>query len=456
MKIDNCKFSIYRRRGTAYVLVMGIALIVTVLGVGSLLAARSYQRATTAAADWEEAGTLAFSATEQAVANLSARAAASPTGWRAAYTSGTSAFTASLGRGTVSWTLVDETDGNLSADYLRPFRVYGVGTVNAVTRVYSVQVRPAGTPMDVLRTSLHASGNVTLTGTVLAGTGPLGDVTLPTAGLGVVSSNAAVAIGPMLFANVEATTITGTAATRTGTNTTAAAAKPMPATAWPTLVATYAALATPLTVAKSGASNTANMSAFLLSPAVNPYGTTVNAAGIYSLALTSTGNGAVTLTVTNGRILGTLLVTAPAGATVNLSGPVSWQTTAPNLPALIVSGTGLTVNITGSTTWLSESGMGKNFNPAGSPYDGLTNTTTTDDYPPTIGGVVYVAGSGNVVKLSNTPCMMGTVICDGTATVTGPAALAQSTLTYATPPIGFARGDAVAEVPGTWRWDVVP
>ena len=446
----------HRSRGTAYVLVLGIALMVTVLGVGSLLAARSQQRATTAATDWEEAGTLAFSATEQAVASLSAQAAASPTGWRAAFTSGATAFTAPLGRGAVRWVLKDEVDGNLSADYLRPFRLYGVGTVNAVTRVYSVQVRPAGAPMDVLRTSLHASGNVTLSGQVLAGTGPLGNVTLPAAGLGVVSSNAAVTIGSMLFGNVEATTVGGTGNPRTGTNTTAAAAKPMPATVWPTLVSTYAALATPLTVAANGASNTRTMSGFLLSPAVNPYGATLNAAGIYSLALTSGGTGAVTLTLTSARVLGTLLVTAPSGATVNISGPVSWQTTAPNLPALIVSGTGLTVNITGSTTWLSEASSGTNYNPAGSPYAGMTNTTTTDDYPPSIGGVVYVAGSGNVLKLSNTPCVTGTVVCDGTAQVSGPAALVQSTLTYAAPPVGFAKGDAVAEVPGTWRWDAVP
>ena len=219
----------------------------------------------------------------------------------------------------------------------------------------------------MLRTAVHASGNVMLTSTVLAGTGPLGNVTLPTAGLGVISSNATVALPPTLFANVEAAAVSGTVATRTGTNTVPAAVKPMPAAMWPTLVSHYAALATPLAVAANGASNTRAMSSFLLSPAVNPYGTTVNAGGIYSLALTGGGSGAVNLTISQARILGTLLVTAPSGATVTITGPVSWQTTAPHLPALIVSGTGLTVNITGSTTWLSEATVGKNLKPRRQP-----------------------------------------------------------------------------------------
>jgi hypothetical protein len=434
------------------VLVIGIAMLVTVLGVGSLMSARSYGRATSAAADWEEAGTLAFSATEQAVSSLTQQAAAGPTTWRSAFTSGTTASSAAVGRGTMSWALKDETDGNLSADYLRPFRVYGIGVVNAVTRVYSVQVTPAGTPMDVLRTAVHASGNVKLVTTVLAGTGPLGNVAIPTGALGVISSNATVTLPASLWANVEAAAVTGSTTTRVGTNTVPAAAKPMPATVWPTLVAHYAALATPLSVPVT--SGTYKMSAFLLSPAVNTFGTTANTAGIYSLD--TTAGTASSVTLTNGRILGTLVITARANSTINLTGPLTWQTPATNLPALIISGTGLTVNITGSTSWLSEATVGKNLNPAGSPYDGTTNTTATDAYPPQVQGVIYVTGSGNSVKVQNHPCLAGTLICDGTVEIDGPGSAAQGTATYANPPPGFATGNAVAEVPGTWRWDTRP
>jgi hypothetical protein len=223
---------------------------------------------------------------------------------------------------------------------------------------------------------------------------------------------------------------------------------PRPAAAWPTLVSYYAGQATPLTVGGG------TLSSFLLSPAADPFGGTTNAAGIYSIDMTA--NGGSSLTITNGRVVGTLLVTAAPGATVNITGPVSWQPTSPNLPALIISGTNVMVNITGSASWLSESALGQNLNPAGSPYDGVTNATRTDDYPPQVQGLVYVTGSGNAVRVSGNACLGGTLICDGTVEVDGPAALVQCAATYAAPPVGFAKGDAVAEVPGTWRWDTLP
>ncbi len=442
-------------RGTAYVLVIGIALLVTVLGVGSLMAARSYGRATAAATDWEEAGTLAFSATEQAVASLSTTVAAAPTTWRSGFVSGAAAFTANLGRGKISWALKDETDGNLAADYLRLFRIYGIGTVNGVTRVYSVQVRPAGAPMDVLRTAAHASGAVKLATTVLAGTGPLANVVIPTGALGVISSNGIVHLPATLWGNVEAAAVSGSTTTRTGTNTVPATAKPMPSTFWPTIATHYVALATPITVSPPGNGGNYTMSSFLLSPATNPFGP-LNASGIYTLDITKSGGGGATLTISNGRVLGTLIVTAKANSTVNITGPVTWQTKASNLPALIISGANLTVNIAGSTAWLSEATLGQNLNPPGSPYDGATNTTTTDDYPPQIQGLVYVAGSGNAVKVTNNGCLGGTLLCDGTIELDGPAVVTQNTATYANPPDGFANGDAIAEVPGTWRWDTLP
>ena len=152
-----------RYRGSAYVFVLGITLIVTVMGMGALTLSRVTAKSTGQANDWEYAGTLAFSATEHAMSTLNAAAAASPAGWRANYTSRQTVFSQTIGRGTFSWALKDEVDGNLSADYLRPYRIYGIGTVGSVTRVYSVQVIPTGAPLDVLRTALHSNSTIKLT-----------------------------------------------------------------------------------------------------------------------------------------------------------------------------------------------------------------------------------------------------------------------------------------------------
>ena len=162
-----------RRNGSAYVFVLGITLIITVLGMGALTVARVAGESAAAANDWEAAGALAFSATEDAVSVLNAAAAASPTTWRASYVSGGTAFSKAVGRGTMSWALKDETDGNLSADYLRPIRIYGIGAVGRATRVYSVRVIPAGTALDVLRTALHSASTIKLTGSARAVNGPI-------------------------------------------------------------------------------------------------------------------------------------------------------------------------------------------------------------------------------------------------------------------------------------------
>src|SRR3954470_25059687 len=95
------------RRGSIYALVLGVAMLVTAVGIGALAVARVNGRAAAASDDWNEAGLLAFSACEQATAWLNAAAAAAPSTWRAGYTSGTAVAAAALGRGTYQWVLVD-------------------------------------------------------------------------------------------------------------------------------------------------------------------------------------------------------------------------------------------------------------------------------------------------------------------------------------------------------------
>src|ERR1044072_1374281 len=92
-----------RGRGTIYVLTISLATLVSVAAVGALLAARVQLQTGTDASDWEEAAVLAFSAVEQGVCAINTAAASSPSTWRAAYTSGRTAYTTTMGRGTLSW-----------------------------------------------------------------------------------------------------------------------------------------------------------------------------------------------------------------------------------------------------------------------------------------------------------------------------------------------------------------
>ncbi len=122
---------------------MGLAMLVTVVGAGMLAATRMTARAATNTNDWDEAGVLAYSAVQQAVASINAAGTINPTTWRSNYSNGQYAFSAPLGRGTMSWALKDEVDGNLSADYARPIRLYGVGSVGRARRCYSILLYPA-------------------------------------------------------------------------------------------------------------------------------------------------------------------------------------------------------------------------------------------------------------------------------------------------------------------------
>ncbi len=421
------------RRGSAYVLVLGVALLVTVMGMGALTLTRVSAASTAAGNDWEEAGVLAFSATEQAVSAVNAAAAAAPSAWRANYTSRQTVATTALGRGTMSWALKDEVDGNLSEDYLRPVRIYGVGRVGTVTRVYSVQVVPGGSPLDALRTGLTASGAVTITGNLTAANGPL-------------ASNANVSLSGTVNGSIEAATTSGTA---TGTHpiTAPAAAKAMPPS---TVYADLLAVATPINLSAFAGGS---ISKCLISPTSNPSGTAA-ANGVYSISVGASKK----LTITNCRIVGTLLVDAGSkNGNITFQGPIEWEPGPSNYPILIVNGTGMTVTFAGSPTWLSEAATGVNFNPPGVPFAGATNTTLTDDYPPQFRGVIHVMGdpTSSVVLNANT-YIDGTLIADCPCRTTAQTTLVQDPAVYANPPTGYATGNAMAEVGGSWRWDTLP
>lgn len=428
----HCSGQALRKRGSAYIFILGITLIVTVLGMGALTFSRISGKTTGEGNDWEAAGALAFSATEHAMSYMNVVVAAAPATWRSSYVSRQTVVTQAMGRGTFSWALKDEVDGNLAADYLRAFRIYGIGKVGAVTRVYSVQVLPGGSPLDVLRTALHSSSTVTLTGNAQAVNGP-------------ISSNGTVSLSGNVNGSIEALTTTGTAQ-GTQTITTNAPAKTMPSS---TIFNDLTALATTINYSSIAANN---IQKCLISSTSNPYGTP-NANGIYYIAMPGNKN----LNITNCRIAGTLLIYASQKDNISIQGPVEWEPASGGYPILIISGTGVQVTIAGNPTWLSESAAGVNFDPPGTPYQGATDSDTADDYPPQYRGIVHIIGdSSSLVQLNANSYFVGTVIATCPVKTTAQCTLVQNPTIYANPPLGYATGNAIVQVPGTWRWDTLP
>jgi len=94
------------RRGSSYVMVLASATVLTVIGISALMISRINTHATVQANRWSDAQSLAFSASEHALATINADA-----NWRNALQD--VVVTRSMGGMTFSWRVVDEVDGDL-------------------------------------------------------------------------------------------------------------------------------------------------------------------------------------------------------------------------------------------------------------------------------------------------------------------------------------------------------
>jgi hypothetical protein len=306
----------HRRRGSVYAFVLGVATLVTAIGVGALAAARMTARGATAADDWTEAGVLAFSACEHALARMNVDAAASPYGWRANYTNGQATTAVALGRGTCQWVLVDPADGNLTNDYSQPLTLYGIGKVGKATRVYSVTVAAGGQGLDVLRAAYHGNAGLSVGGTSIV-TGAPASSAGSAGGIGTLRGDLDAGSKGVLL------TVSGAVATNSFP-------KNMPSS---NVFATYKANATalPSSAASGGAFNPGS-----LTPTSNPYGA-ANADGLYYLPLPAVA----LVQVLPARVQGTLLIegnSSLSSQTVQFVNEQSWKPQRADYPTLIVKG----------------------------------------------------------------------------------------------------------------------
>lgn len=186
------------------------------------------------------------------------------------------------------------------------------------------------------------------------------------------------------------------------------------------------------------------MDRVLLSPGSNPYGAT-NTKGIY--ILDCLGNN---VTIGPCRIVGTLVL-LNAGNNTLIQGPITWEPAANGYPALLV-GTMIAITIE-SSVGLSESTLGVNFNPTGTPYPysgGTSNTTQTDAYPSVINGIIYCGGD---INLSSSPVINGSLLSAGNINVSGTSLkLTYNADPYVFPPPGFSTGQsALTPLAGSWK-----
>jgi hypothetical protein len=129
-----------RRRGTAYLLVLIVSMLVLVIGLSALLNAQARGRVSGSVADQMIARVLAISAVDLAVYEL-----AHDSNWRATYASGEWQPKRNIdGEDSVTFRLVDEDDGDLLGGTLLPVRLHGLGESHDAIQVCSVLIGATG------------------------------------------------------------------------------------------------------------------------------------------------------------------------------------------------------------------------------------------------------------------------------------------------------------------------
>lgn len=389
------------RPGGIYFAVAGVCMLVAVMAIGAAAAARLQARAVAASTDFDCARLYARSAIELGtyIANQS--------GFRSNYVNGTWAASQPIGSGTLT---IQGSNINpslpLNNSDTDSVVLTGIGVNGLATHKSQVTLVPQIQPLSCLAVAEDCGSSMSLSSTVN--------------GSATLASNASMTIaGSLNGTNLEsAATISGTA-TGTGTRTQHAAARGLPAS---TAFDYYKRYGTAISFSSIPS---ATMQKVLLSPASNPYGGATNSSGIYVIDC-----GGSNITIGNCRVVGTLvLLNAGTGSLVN--NPVNFAPAVSNYPCLMVQGN-IKFNIPSGS--LSEGTAATNFNPPGTPYNGVSNTTTTDTFPSQFQGLVYA--SGNLTNAQNFT-LNGVVIAGGQFTSSGTFSPTYAATYYNSPPPGF-------------------
>jgi hypothetical protein len=303
----------HRRRGSVYLLVLGLGLILTVIGVTVVAVGRVSARSMNESRDWAEAQTLAFSAVERGLAQMNAA-----TDWRKTFDGKTTQ--GNCGRGSVSWRVVDEGDGSLTDGANDPCTVYATGTVGRAVCALQVHMAMVAGPLPSLKTALTAKGGVTITS---------GD-TLTLVG-GGLASNGTVTVtkNAKIAGDVQAKILSlNSRATLTGTRNVPGPTMTMPDSG---VFAFYKNLATPVGPTSSWWWWQAYMTNVNLNPTSNPQGA-ANVDGVYYI-----DSGGVDLYLDHCNFQGTLVVDCAPG-TLYLGAGTKIDNYRADYPALIVNG----------------------------------------------------------------------------------------------------------------------
>ncbi len=159
------------RRGSIYIAVSGVAMILSLIGLTAMHLSRLELRTTSNRQDQNGARYQAISATELALAQTDRYA-----DWRTRYAHGVeNVMTPNYGFGPLYFTYFDHVDGNLGNNSTDPVEVQGIGRVGRATFVYSVTFDASVTineqvgPLEIVKYDAGDSANHNVDSSVYSG-----------------------------------------------------------------------------------------------------------------------------------------------------------------------------------------------------------------------------------------------------------------------------------------------
>jgi hypothetical protein len=359
-----------KQRGSTYLMVLSSSMIVTVIGLASLLAIRVQRRSMQMTNDAAEARLYAQSAIELGLLYVQDQ------NWRSTWSNGTWLSDQPLGNGCFSLEGTDPRDNNLSDSEEDPVILTGTGMKGTAVHKVQITLIPTVKPLESLNTCLHSRDDIGI-----ANGDQLTVVGAP------VSANDRLSNNGTIDGDAEAGRI-ASQGTISGTLTVPAPSKAMPDT---DIINDYINKATWIVYAGTIENE-------VLTPTHNPWGW-ANSEGVYYI-YTYNNN----LTIRNSRIQGTLIVNTGYGR-LTLDDAVFMQSYRSYYPTLIVHGR---TKIQCDGNVLSEVSCDTNFNPSWGPYLDQSDDDKLDEYPNEIQGLVHVTER---LELEHHTCIRGTVIC---------------------------------------------
>ncbi len=406
------------RRGSLYVPVLGVAMIVASIGMSAMVVARLNLRSVSGRQDRREARLLADAAVELGVTMLG-----NESDWRTTRAHDVpypSAGALAIGGGTLNWKLIDG-DGDLADDDRDSVRLVGAGKVGQAVYTKSVILEPSGIGLTCLEVALHSGGDNNIYSGFNCDQ--------------IISANDDVnAWGPT--ANTDVEVVDQFNGSISGTLTTGITPRQMPGDS---VFAYYLSNGTWIDYSDIPGGT---MQKVVLSPGNNPFGAT-NPQGIYVI---DCQNHWIRIKLV--RLVGTLVILNPSSGS-DLDNDQHWEPAVPNFPVLMVDGD-IDFNWHGEHA-LRESFSGVNYNPPHTPYQDQSDADQTDEYPGLIKGLVYVTGNLNIYH----ECVHeGVLVAGGNTSTSGAVTLTYDGTFLTHPPPGFGSGSVMAISRRSWRREV--